>query len=87
MSELIRKFFDSEMCEARKDFAFTEEARYELKLREKLYGELREKLGKEELELFDKYLDTYSIVRDDEIFHAYLSGMRDLIRFASGIFM
>lgn len=87
MNNLIRELFDSDMCEARKNFAFTEEARYELKRRESLYGELREKLGEEELELFDKYLDTYGIVDDDVIFHAYVSGMRDLIRFASGIFM
>lgn len=87
MSEFIRKFYDSDMCEARKDFIFSDEARAEMKLREKLYKKLEENLSRDNLELLEKYLDTYSIVRDDELFHAYVSGMRDLIRFTTGIFM
>ncbi|MDE6598649.1 MAG: hypothetical protein K2K34_01040 [Oscillospiraceae bacterium] len=87
MNEFIRKFYDSDMCEARKGIIFSDEARAEMKLRERLYEKLEENLNEDNLELLEKYLDTYSIVRDDELFHAYVSGMRDLIRFTAGIFM
>lgn len=87
MNEFIRKFYDSDMCEARKGIIFSDEARYEIASRERLYKKLKENLSTDDFELLEKYLDTYSLVRDDELFHAYLSGMRDLVRFTAGIFM
>lgn len=87
MNEFIRKFYDSDMCEARKGIIFSDEAKYEIASRERLYKKLTENLDKDNLELLEKFLNTYSIVRDDELFHAYISGMRDLIRFTAGIFM
>ncbi len=39
------------------------------------------------LDLLERYLDLNGVVNNEEIFHAYIGGMKDLIRFASGIFM
>lgn len=87
MNDLIREFYDSELCEASRSFKLSEEGASALAIRDGVHKELEEKLGKEELELFERYIDTNGIVSNEEIFHAYIGGMRDLIRFASGIFM
>lgn len=86
MNSFIRKFYDSNMCEAGKDFVFSEETENELRSRITLRKRLEEKLDKDGLELLAEYLDTYSIVKDEEIFHAYVCGMKDMVRFVLGAF-
>lgn len=87
MSDLIREFYDSELCEASRGFELSEEGAEALKICDGIHKTLERNLGKDDLELFERYINTNDIVWNEEVFHAYLSGMRDLIRFASGIFM
>lgn len=86
MSSLIREFYDSEMCEAGKDFSFSEETEKELQSRRILHKRLEDKLDSDGVELLTEYLDACSIVKDDEIFHAYCCGMRDFIRLLASLF-
>lgn len=87
MSELIKEFYDSELCEASRSFELSEEGSEALKIRDDIYKQLEKNLSKENLDLLERYLDLNGIVSNEEIFHAYVGGMKDLIRFASGIFM
>lgn len=87
MNNLIRKFYDSDLCEAGKDFTFSEEAEKELQSRKILRKRLEDKLDNDGVELLTEYLDACGIVRDDEIFHAYCCGIRDIVRFAAGAFI
>lgn len=87
MNNLIRKFYDSDLCEAGKDLTFSEEAEKELQSRKILRKRLEDKLDNDGVELLTEYLDACGIVRDEEIFHAYVSGMRDIIRFITGVFI
>lgn len=87
MSELIKEFYDSEMCEASRSFKLSEEGKEALKIRDDIYEQLEKNLSKENLDLLERYLDLNDVVNNEEIFHAYIGGMKDLIRFASGIFM
>lgn len=87
MSDLIREFYDSELCEASRGFELSEEGTEALKLRDDIHKTLEKKLSEEDMDLLERFLNANSIVWNEEIFHAYIGGMRDLIRFASGIFM
>lgn len=87
MSELIKEFYDSELCEASRSFKLSEEGKEALKIRDDIYEQLEKNLSKENLDLLERYLDLNGVVNNEEIFHAYIGGMKDLIRFASGIFM
>ncbi len=87
MSELIKEFYDSEMCEASRSFKLSEEGSKALKIRDDIYEQLEKNLSKENLDLLERYLDLNGVVNNEEIFHAYIGGMKDLIRFASGISM
>ncbi len=87
MSELIKEFYDSEMCEASRSFKLSEEGKEALKIRDDIYEQLEKNLSKENLDLLERYLDLNGVVNNEEIFHAYIGGMKDLIRFASGISM
>ncbi|MCM1024446.1 MAG: hypothetical protein NC395_10365 [Prevotella sp.] len=87
MNDLLRKFYDSELCEASKGFELSEEGAEALNIRDSVYKTLEKNLGKEDFELFERYINANGIIGSEEIFHAYAGGMRDLIRFAYGIFM
>lgn len=87
MSDLLREFYGSDMCEASHSFKLSEEGNGALAIREDVYKQLEKNLSKEDFELFERYINTNGIVWSEEVFHAYVGGMRDLIRFASGIFM
>lgn len=86
MSSFVREFYDSEMSGTNKKFEYPDEVKEAYNAREKLYYKLTEKLNKDERDLFEKYIDENHIVKDEEIFHAYVSGMRDIVRFAVGAF-
>ena len=86
MSSFIRELYFSEICGANKHFEFTEEASETYKARQRLYERIREEFGKKELDLFDKYIDETQIVKDEEILHAYVSGMKDFIRLIISVF-
>ncbi|MDE5991741.1 MAG: hypothetical protein K2G87_01685 [Oscillospiraceae bacterium] len=87
MSDLLREFYGSDMCEASHSFKLSEEGESALAIREDVYKQLEKNLNKEDFELFERYINTNSIVWSEEVFHAYVGGMRDLIRLATGIFM
>ncbi len=87
MNELMKEFYDSELCEASRSFELSEEGKEALKIRDDLYEQLEKSLSKKDHDMLERYLDANGILSNEEIFHAYIGGMKDLIRFASGIFM
>ena len=86
MNSLIRELYYSEICGANKHFEFAEEAGEAYKARQRLYESIAEQFNKDELSLFEKYVEETQIVRDEEIFHAYVSGMKDLLRLFASVF-
>lgn len=87
MNSFIRDLYDSELSEVNKKFEYTDEAKGALKDREKAYNKLTEKLCEKDIDLLEDYISAAHIIKDDEIFHAYVSGMKDLLRFAFGAFI
>ncbi len=87
MNDLLREFYDSELCEASRGFDLSEEGKEALEIRDNLHETLEKNLSEEDFDILEKFLNANSIVWNEEIFHAYVGGMKDLIRFASGIFM
>lgn len=86
MSSFIREIYFSDLCGANKHFDLSEEAEEARKASKKLYESIREEFDKKELDLFDKYIEETQIVKDKEIFHAYVSGMKDFIRLIISVF-
>lgn len=87
MKSFIRAFYETDLCEAAKPFEMSEEARSASISSERIHKKLMENLSEENAALLEEYFDTNNIVRDEEIFHAYVSGMRDIIRFITGVFI
>lgn len=86
MSNFIREFFDSDFCEASKSFELPEPVYSTSKSCDRIYKKLEENLSKENFALLEEYIDAKNIVNNEEIFHAYVSGMRDIMRFMIGAF-
>ncbi len=86
MTSFIRELYDCEISEVNKKFKFSDIAEEAYAARGKLYKKLTEKLNKDALDLFEKYLDEDHTVRDEEIFHAYRCGMKDLLRLFISVF-
>lgn len=87
MNSFIRAFYETDLCEAAKPFEMSEEARSASISCERIHKKLMETLSEENAALLEEYFDTNNIVRDDEIFHAYCCGIRDIVRFAAGAFI
>ena len=86
MDSFIRELYESDISAVNKNFAFSEEGKIALQTRDKLHKKLEEILREEKGCLLQDYDDADHIVRDDELFHAYVSGIRDIVRFAVGAF-
>ena len=86
MNSFIREFFYSDFCEASKSFELPESVESTSKACEKMYKKLEANLSKEDFSLLEEYLDGKNIVNSEEVFHAYVSGIRDIMRFVIGAF-
>ncbi len=86
MNNFIREFFNSDLCEASKSFELSETVYSTSKACEAMYKKLEENLSKEDFNLLEEYIDAKNIVSSEETFHAYVSGMRDIMRFVIGAF-
>lgn len=87
MNKFIREFYDSDLSETNKRFEFSAEGREANNAREKIYNEFKEILSKDDFKRFEEYIDESHIVNDEIIFRAYVSGMRDMVRFVAGAFI
>ncbi|MDE5860319.1 MAG: hypothetical protein K2H23_08080 [Oscillospiraceae bacterium] len=86
MSDFIREFFDSDICEANQYHKLPDKANKALENRSKIYDRLARQIDKKDLALLDEYVEMNIIIMNEEIFHAYCCGMRDLIRFSASLF-
>lgn len=87
MSDLIREFFDSDMCEVTKPHHMPDEVISARIKQENIRKQFADSLEKKDLDLFEEYVRSDVLILNEEMFYAYVCGMRDLVRFASGIFM
>lgn len=86
MTSFIREFYESEISEANKNYAFSDTANSALKSRDKTYRKIEAILREENAFLLEEFTDASDIVRDEEIFHAYRCGMKDLLRLFISVF-
>ncbi|MDE7288372.1 MAG: hypothetical protein K2N71_02555, partial [Oscillospiraceae bacterium] len=52
---------------------------------ESIYNKLTSHLEKSDIDLFEEYLDNAAVVKSEELFHAYVSGMKDFMHLILGI--
>lgn len=75
------------MCEVTKSHHMPDEVISARIKQENIRKRFADSLEKKDLDLFEEYVRSDVLILNEEMFYAYVSGMRDLIRFASGIFM
>lgn len=86
MTNFIRDLYESDISAMSKKFVYPDEIREAYNARERLYEKLMKNLDKDNLDLFEKYLGESRDVKDEELFHAYVSGMKDLLSLFMGVF-
>lgn len=86
MRDFVRELFDTDFCEATKYHRLSEDGMTALTMKENAFNKLENTLEKENLELFKSYISAETVVKTDEIFHAYCCGMRDFVRLMTSLF-
>ncbi len=85
MDSFIRELYLSDLCGAYKAFKHSDESISAISKQESIYNKLASHLEKSDLALFEEYLDNAAVVKSDELFHAYVSGMNDFIHLIIGV--
>lgn len=86
MRDFIRELYESEISETSRVHRLSETGNRALNVQESICTKLENTLKDKDLELFEDYLNEGVIVRSEELFHAYVSGMKDLLRLLISVF-
>lgn len=86
MRDFIRELYESEISETSRPHKLSKTGRHSLNVQENICTKLENTLKDNDLELFQNYLNEGVIVRSEELFHAYVSGMKDLLRLLISVF-
>lgn len=86
MNDMLKSYYYSDLCEISRPAAYTEEAAYAGKEKDRLYNELREKLSDEDFSLFEEYIEKKSTVDSEDEYRAFCCGIRTAIRFVADAF-
>lgn len=86
MRDFIRELYESEISETSRPHKLSKTGRHSLNVQENICTKLENTLKDKDLELFEDYLNEGVIVRSEELFHAYVSGMKDLLRLLISVF-
>lgn len=86
MSSFIRDLYYSDLCGANKFLNLSDKGIFAANRRENIYNKLAGHIEKSDLTLLDEYIKNTDIVTSEELLHAYVSGMKDLIRLIASVF-
>lgn len=86
MDSFVRELFLSDLCGAIKAFKHSDESISAVSKQESIYNKLASHLEKSDIDLFEEYLDNAAVVKSEELFHAYVSGMKDFIHLIISVF-
>ena len=86
MDSFIKELYLSDLCGAFKSFKHSLKGNAAINRQEAIYNKLASHIEKSDLALFEEYLDNAAEVKSEELFHAYVSGMKDFIRLIISIF-
>lgn len=86
MRDFVRELYLSDLCGACEAFKHSEECHSALNKQENIYNKLASSIEKSDFKLFEEYLDNAAVVKSEELFHAYVSGMKDLLRLLISVF-
>lgn len=86
MRDFVRELYESEISETSRVHRLSETGNRSLNVQENICTKLKNTLKDKDLELFENYLNEGVIVRSEELFYAYCSGMRDFIRLCASLF-
>ena len=85
MNNFIRELYNSEICEVNRCHNLSMKGKAAANKQENIYNKLSSSLEKNDLNLLEEYIDAGFIIRSEELFHAYVSGMKDFIRFITSV--
>ena len=80
MNDLIREYYDSDLCEVNRVHELSESAAEVRENQEVVYTKLKECLSAENFKLFEAYVEDKDIIDNEEMFRAYCCGMRAMAR-------
>ena len=86
MRDFIRELYLSELSEASRAHFLTPKGCAAANRQDNIYKKLSGCLEKSDLDLFEEYINSGVIIRSEELFHAYVSGMKDFIRLLASVF-
>lgn len=86
MRDFIRELYESEVSETSRPHKLSKNGNHAVIVQENICTKLENTLKDKDLELFEDYLNEGVIVRSEELFHAYVSGMKDLLRLLISVF-
>lgn len=86
MKDFIRKLYHSELSETSRSHILTPKGCNAANRQDNICDKLSGSLEKSDLDLFEEYINAGTIVRSEELFHAYVSGMKDFIRLLASVF-
>ena len=86
MRDFIKELYHSDLSETSRSHILTPKGCAAANRQDNIYDKLSNSLEKSDLDLFKEYINSGVTVRSEEILHAYVSGMKDLLRLFISIF-
>ncbi len=86
MRDFIRELYHSDLSETSRAHFLTTKGCNAANRQDNIYDKLSKSLEKSDFDLFEEYINSGVIVRGEELFHAYVCGMKDFIRLIASVF-
>ena len=86
MRDFIKELYLSELSETSRSHILTAKGCAAANRQDNIFDKLSGSLEKSDLDLLEEYINAGTIVRSEELFHAYVSGMKDFIRLIISVF-
>lgn len=86
MDSFVRELYLSDFCGTFKSFKHSLKGNAAINRQEAIYNKLASHIEKSDFALFEEYLEKAAEVKSEELFHAYVSGMKDFIRLIISVF-
>lgn len=86
MRDFIRELYHSDLSETSRSHILTPKGCAAANRQDNIHERLSNSLEKSDLDLFEEYINLGITVRSEEIFHAYVCGMKDFIRLIASVF-
>lgn len=86
MTDFIRDLCDSVMPETYKPYALPDEIQECIASREKIYEKLKKRLGEDDFNMLEEFIDLNSRLHHENQCYAFSCGIKFIIRMLFGVF-